>query len=92
MRYKKYILLLITMALLISGCAEDTSESGGADDTPKSKYTMQYENGTKEEFEKEPSLDELNFYDTIDEALMDNNFGEQKAENVKKNNKNIEKK
>lgn len=85
MRYKKYILLLITISLLISSCAYDTSESGSADDTPKSKYTMQYENGTKEEFEKEPNMDELNFYDTVDEALLDNkHFQKNSAPNVKK--------
>lgn len=87
MKNKLIILLSIMMTIFFVGCDKQISIS-----SKEGKYTGTYENGTPDDFNKEANINELEFFEDINEAILSNDFGEDlSAINVKSIIKILEK-
>lgn len=86
MKKKIIILVSVMMTIFFIGCDKQISTSVG-----NGEYTGTY-NGTTEDFNREPDISELEFFEDISEAILANNFDEDlSASNVKKIIKILEK-
>ncbi|MBE6091533.1 MAG: hypothetical protein E7206_26605 [Clostridium beijerinckii] len=87
MKKKIIILVSVMMTIFFIGCDKQISIS-----SKNGEFTGTYENGTPEDFNREPDISELKFFEDISEAILANNFSEDlSAINVKKIIKILEK-